>query len=83
MLLAAHHGLPPDSGALLVQGAVWLLIVLLAFPSGGHLNSAITVGVWSSGQMPLLEAVLFIGAQARQYSVSSSVQRSTTGNRGI
>lgn len=60
---AANRALEAEWTAALVQSVVWTLIVILAFPSGGHLNSAITVGFWSSGLMSMADTALFVGAQ--------------------
>ena len=42
---------------------VWIGIVVIAFPSGGHLNPAVTAGIWASGQLAFLDAIFLIGAQ--------------------
>lgn len=62
-LLAFHHGLPPRTATAMTLIVIWLGIVWIGFASGGHLNSAVTIGIWASGQLPILHAVLYIAAQ--------------------
>ncbi|EOD38998.1 hypothetical protein EMIHUDRAFT_223840 [Emiliania huxleyi CCMP1516] len=60
---SAWCALGGDATAAVVQATVWLLIVLLAFPSGAFLNSAITLAACAAGKLAQSDAVLYIGAQ--------------------
>ena len=60
---SAWFALGGDATAAVVQATVWLLIVLLAFPSGAFLNSAITLAACAAGKLAQSDAVLYIGAQ--------------------
>ena len=62
-VLSAAYKLPYWQGTAATLAIVWLGIVVIAFPSGGHLNPAVTAGMWASGQMVLLDAILYVGAQ--------------------
>ena len=62
-ILAAYYQLSSEHATMASLVAVWVLIVTLAFPSGGHLNPAVTAGFCIAGQLPLLNAVLYVGGQ--------------------
>jgi len=62
-LVAGHYGTSEEESGLAIQVVLWLLFALLYFPTGGHMNAALTAGAWACGQITFTVAVLYIIAQ--------------------
>ena len=60
-LLAAAYQL--DGGAV-GRSTAWVLIVILAFPSGMHLNPSVSVSFWTAGKLPFSAMLAKLPAQA-------------------
>jgi len=52
---------------------LWLLIVFLAFPSGASLNPNVSISLWATGKMPILDTVLQVATQMVSAVVTTSV----------
>lgn len=63
VLLTAQHELSAAQQKYTTLLTVWTLITFLAFPSGGHLNSALSFAFWTAGQLPFAHALLYATAQ--------------------
>mmetsp|Transcript_12230 Transcript_12230/g.29158 ORF Transcript_12230/g.29158 Transcript_12230/m.29158 type:complete len:252 (+) Transcript_12230:76-831(+) len=74
-LLAAHGQLDSLRSTAAGLLTTWVGIVCLAFPSGGHLNSAVTAGFWAAGQLCALDALLYVGAQIAGCALAMDVLR--------
>jgi len=62
-MVAGYYEASEEASGLAVQVVLWILFALLYFPTGGHMNAALTAGAWACGQITLAAAVLYIIAQ--------------------
>mmetsp|Transcript_5204 Transcript_5204/g.10550 ORF Transcript_5204/g.10550 Transcript_5204/m.10550 type:complete len:627 (-) Transcript_5204:295-2175(-) len=63
VLIAKHYQASDETSDLAFQAMLWMLFALLYFPTGGHMNAALTAGAWAAGQCTFGAAVLYIIAQ--------------------
>jgi len=67
VLFGLHHGAPMWAVTIIGALAFGLVVVAMAYAigpiSGAHLNPAVTLGIWVSGKMKVMQMLMYMAAQ--------------------